>query len=130
MFGLTTQQNFAFFIQVPGFTPDHAEVDFEQLYTQDEIRELTIEEFRDSLGELPGYTANSEGEPNGLPVNVVIVANGIDVLRALLRAGWYESTAGSSVNTDFRARGLLPIRSRPGRCFQDINATIVWTATR
>ena len=100
LFGLTTQQNFAFFIQVPGFTPDHSKVDFEQLYTQDEVREMTIETFRDSLGELPGYTANSEGEPNGLPVNVVIVANGIDVLRALLRADWYESTAGSSVKTD------------------------------
>ena len=99
LFGLTTQQNFAFFIQVPGFTPDHATVDFEQLYTQDEVREMTIEAFRDSLGELPGYTANSEGEPNGLPVNVVIVANGIDVLRTLLRAGWYESTVGSSVKT-------------------------------
>ena len=100
LFGLETQQNFAFFIQVPGFLPDHATVDFEQLYTEDEVREMTIEAFRDSLGELPGYTANSEGEPNGLPVNVVIVANGIDVLRALLRAGWYESTAGSSVKTD------------------------------
>ena len=31
LFGLTTQQNFAFFIQVPGFTPDHSTVDFEQL---------------------------------------------------------------------------------------------------
>ena len=99
LFGLTTQQNFAFFIQVPGFTPDHATVNFEQLYTQDEVREMTIETFRDSLGELPGYTANSEGKPNGLPVNVVIVANGIDVLRTLLRADWYESTVGSSVKT-------------------------------
>ena len=100
LFGLTTQQNFAFFIQVPGFKPDHAEVDFEQLYTQDEIHELTTEGFRGSLDQLPGNTANSDGEPNGLPVNVVIVANGIDVLRALLRAGWYESTVGSSLKTD------------------------------
>ena len=100
LFGLETMQNFAFFIQVPGFLPDHAKVDFRQLYTQDEIRELSTEEFRDSVGELPDYTANSDGEPSGLPVNVVIVGNGIDVLRALLRAGWYESIAGSSLKTN------------------------------
>ncbi len=41
LFGVETMQNFAFFIQVPGFKPDHAEVDFKQLYSQDEIRELT-----------------------------------------------------------------------------------------
>lgn len=96
LFGVETMQNFAFFIEVPGFLPDHAKVDFKQLYSQDEFRELTTEEFRDSLGELPSYTANSDGEPGGLPVNVVVVGNGIDVLRALLRAGWYESTFSSS----------------------------------
>ena len=63
LFGATTKQNFAFFIEVPGFKPDHAEVDFKSLYSQEEFRELTTIEFRDSLGELPGYTANEEGEP-------------------------------------------------------------------
>ncbi|MGB7453774.1 MAG: LssY C-terminal domain-containing protein [Lysobacterales bacterium] len=99
LFGAKTMQNFAFFIQVPGFVPDHAEVDFKQLYTRNDIRELTTEEFRDSMGELSRFTTNKDGEPNGLPVNVVIVGNGIDVLRALLRAGWYESIAASSDKT-------------------------------
>jgi len=99
LFGVETMQNFAFFIQVPGFVPDHSEVDFKQLYSREEIRELTTEEFRDSLDELSIYTANKDGEPSGLPVNIVIVGNGIDVLRALLRAGWYESTVSSSSKT-------------------------------
>ena len=102
LFGATTQQNFAFFIEVPGFKPDHAEVDFEHLYSQDEFRELTTEEFRETLNELPGYTANEHGEPSGLPVNAIIIGNGIDVLRALLRAGWYESIITDANNFDYR----------------------------
>jgi len=96
LFGVETMQNFAFFVQVPGFKPDHAEVDFKKLYTQDVVRDFTTKEFREAVREMPVYTANNNGEPNGLPVNVVIVANGIDVLRALLRAGWYESLASST----------------------------------
>jgi len=99
LFGVDTIQNFAFFIQVPGFVPDHAEVNFEQLYAAGEIRELSSEEFRDFLPGLSVYTTNKDGDPGGLPVNVAIVANGIDVLRALLRAGWYESIAASSNET-------------------------------
>jgi len=95
LFGATTLQNFAFFIQVPGFLPDHAEVDFEQLYSQDEVRDLSIDEFGRELEKLPVYTTDADGQANGLPVNVVIVGNGLDVLRALLRAGWYESPAAA-----------------------------------
>lgn len=135
LFGTTTRQNFAFFIQVPGFKPDHAEVDFEQLYTQDEIRELTTEGFRDSLGELPGYTANSDGGPDGLPVNAVIVGKGIDVLRALLRAGWYESTVGSSLKTDSGQATYYLYGRKPDAVFRiqrnnsvDRNELRVWLA--
>ena len=99
LFGLTTMQNFAFFIEVPGFLPDHSEVSFDELYTPEEIRELGTEEFRTVLNDLPRYTSDATGQSAGLPVNVVIVAKGIDVLRALLRAGWYESTIGSSGKT-------------------------------
>jgi len=99
LFGMTARQNFAFFIQVPGFLPDHAEVDFDQLYTKDEIRDLNTGEFRDVLIDVPRHSVDAQGRTNGLPVNAVIVANGLDMLRALLRAGWYESTVGSSDNT-------------------------------
>ena len=137
LFGLTTQQNFAFFIQVPGFKPDHATVDFEQLYTQDKVRVLTTEDFRDSLSELPGYTANSDGKPNGLPVNVVIVADGIDVLRALLRADWYESTVGSSVETSSGQGAYYLYGRKPDAVFRiqrnnsvDRNELRLWLAPR
>ena len=99
LFGLTTQQNFAFFIQVPGFLPDHAEVRFEQLYTGDEFLNVSAEELRSVLKDLPLYTTDAGDQAQGLPVNVVLVGKGRDVLRALLRAGWYESPAGSTKTT-------------------------------
>ncbi|MDX2428004.1 MAG: LssY C-terminal domain-containing protein [Xanthomonadales bacterium] len=135
LFGVETMQNFAFFIQVPGFKPDHAEIDFKQLYTRDETRELTTEEFRDSMGELSIYTANKDAEPSGLPVNVVIVGNGIDVLRALLRAGWYESIAASSDKTGSGQETYYLYGRKPDAVFRfqrknsvDRNELRVWLA--
>jgi len=135
LFGATTKQNFAFFIEVPGFKPDHAEVDFKSLYSQEEFRELTTVEFRDSLGELPGYTANEEGEPSGLPVNAVIVGNGIDVLRALLRAGWHETTVADTNKTDYRQMTYYLYGRKPDAVFRyqrknsvDRNELRLWLA--
>ena len=135
LFGATTKQNFAFFIEVPGFKPDHAEVDFKSLYSQEEFRELTTVEFRDSLGELPGYTANEEGEPSGLPVNAVIVGNGIDVLRALLRAGWHETTVADTNKPDYRQATYYLYGRKPDAVFRyqrknsvDRNELRLWLA--
>ena len=135
LFGVETVQNFAFFIQVPGFKPDHAEVDFKQLYSPDAIRELTTEDFRDSMGELSRFTANNDGESNGLPVNVVIVGNGIDVLRALLRAGWYESIAASPGKTGSGQETYYLYGRKPDAVFRfqrknsvDRNELRVWLA--
>jgi len=94
LFGGHTQQNFAFFIKVPGFVPDHAEVDFKNLYTPVEQQDLDADDLRAELSELACCTHNEEGEPSGLPINLVIIGNGRDVLRAMLRAGWYETQAG------------------------------------
>ena len=135
LLGVETMQNFAFFIQVPGFKPDHAEIDFKQLYTRDETRELTTEEFRYSMGELSIYTANKDSEPSGLPVNVVIVGNGIDVLRALLRAGWYESITASSSKTGSGQETYYLYGRKPDAVFRfqrknsdDRNELRVWLA--
>ncbi|MDX2417777.1 MAG: LssY C-terminal domain-containing protein [Xanthomonadales bacterium] len=135
LFGVETMQNFAFFIQVPGFKPDHSEVDFKQLYTRDETRELTTEEFRNSQGELSDYTANKDGESNGLPVNVIIVGNGIDILRALLRAAWYESITASSDKTGSGQETYYLYGRKPDAVFRfqrnksdDRNELRVWLA--
>ncbi len=83
--------SFAFFLDVPGFVPDHAEVDFHALYELSEVRDFDVSGFREMLASLPCCTSNHEGKLNGLPVAVVLVGQGKDILRALLRAGWYET---------------------------------------
>ena len=84
-------EHFTFFIEVPGFKPDHAEVDFRNLYDPDEIHDVDIEGFRSLLTELPCCTSNKEGAGQGQPINIVLVAPGRELLQALLRAEWNES---------------------------------------
>ncbi len=79
LFGLESGQNFAFFVKDPGFVPDHAEVDFQGLYANDEIRDLSTEEFRSTLVDLATNTTDANGQANGLPVNAMIVGKGLDV---------------------------------------------------
>jgi hypothetical protein len=84
-------ENFAFFIQVPGFVPDHQNIDFDTLYERSQIQDYDIAGMRAGLAGLPGFSTDQSGEQQGLPLGIILVAQGIDVLKALLRAGWYES---------------------------------------
>jgi len=91
LFGVDADYSFVFFVTVPGFIPDHAEIDFETLYKPEEIHNYKLAEFRDGLAELPFRTTDQSEQRSGLPIGSVIVGEGVDVLKALLRAGWYES---------------------------------------
>jgi len=82
---------FTFFLPVPGFSPDHAEVDFQALYAPEEVADVDSDGLRDLLDRLPCCTVDRSGERRGRPVNLFFVAEGRDLLRALLRAGWSES---------------------------------------
>jgi hypothetical protein len=91
LFGATTDRSFIFFVDVPGRLPDHANVDFEALYSDDELRSYAQSDLREALAALPCCTSNRTGGGMGLPYNIVLIARGSDVLHALLRAGWYET---------------------------------------
>jgi hypothetical protein len=92
--------SFAFLLEVPGFVPDHAEVDFDDLYQPSELRDFDAAGFRSFLSGFPCCTSNHVGQPNGLPVAVVLVGHGNEIQQALLRAGWYE-TEWTSLRTGF-----------------------------
>ncbi len=85
-------EEFTFFVKVPGFVPDHAEIDFDGLYNEDEVLDISQGEVDDMLKTLPCCTTNRGGDGRGMPANVVLVGTGIGVLRALLRAGWTENS--------------------------------------
>lgn len=82
--------HFSFFVDVPGFEPDHASIDFATLYAEDEVRRVDGDALRDELGAISCCTVDASGEDQGLPINAVLVGSGPDVLQALLRAGWVE----------------------------------------
>lgn len=83
--------SFAFFLDVPGFKPDHARIEFANLYADEEVQRVDLEGLRTVLSTMGCCTRSFADEPNGLPVAVAMVGTGTDILRALLRAGWYES---------------------------------------
>ena len=85
-------EQFTFFLEVPGFVPDHAGVDFEGLYEASAIRELDSDGLRSALLEMPCCTTNRDGSGQGQPLNIVLVTEGAGILQSLLRAGWSETS--------------------------------------
>jgi len=93
LFSSGTDHSFAFFVTVPGFVPDHAEVDFASLYAPSERIDLDQDGLRNALLEQAPLTSDQSGQQQGMPLGLAIVGDGIDVLKALLRAGWFESSS-------------------------------------
>ena len=91
LFSSGSDYTFAFFLSTPGFVADHAEIDFVSIYPPEEIIDTDLDGARKALLEGPLASTDQTGQLDGRPLNVVIVADGIDVLKAVLRAGWYES---------------------------------------
>jgi hypothetical protein len=58
--------SFTFFIAVPGFVPDHAEVDFLNLYTADDLQNLDEPRFRKALADLDCCSTDATGEKPGV----------------------------------------------------------------
>ncbi len=96
--GEAPNEHFTFFINVPGFEPDHASVDFESLYASEEIADYSVDEFRQALADWPCCTTNHDGSLEGRPYLVFFVAHGKDLLQALLRAEWQETSLSSDPN--------------------------------
>jgi len=90
--GQGEDHSFAFFLNVPGFISDHAKVDFASLYQPSEIQDFGPDEFRATLADLPCCSVDRSGQQLGLPLGAIAIGTGQDVLRALLRSGWYETS--------------------------------------
>lgn len=98
---------FTFFVDVPGFVADHAEVDFEGLYTEEEIEDFDTPGFRAALEGLAFSATDQTGEQPGLPVNIIFVNYGQDLLQALLRADWSETSHEKEASYLSRAQHLF-----------------------
>jgi hypothetical protein len=98
---VTTKQinNFAFFVQIPGMRLDYRMVDFDSLFSKEEIVDLDEAELRSALEKLPCCTTNQEGTDFGDPLNLVIIGDFIDLAATFSRRGWLpaEETYSTAV---------------------------------
>jgi hypothetical protein len=98
-------RNFTFFIPVPGIKVDHQNIDWENLYAEDEIIDYDEAGLRSALENLPCCTTNKKGTDQGDPLNIVVIGDLDDVYYAFIRAGWDET------ETIYRASLFKTIRS-------------------
>ncbi len=94
-------RTFTFFIPVPGLRVDHREVDWESLYSKNEIVSYNEAGLRKVLEDLPCCVTNQDGTKQGDPLNLVIIGKGKDVHHALIRSGWHETATVSEPDTPF-----------------------------
>jgi hypothetical protein len=83
---------FTFFVQVPGLAVDHSEVDFEKLYTEEQIVNFTDPlAFVAALEQLPCCVVDAKAENNGDPLNLVMIGKPDELFYAFIRSGWDET---------------------------------------
>jgi hypothetical protein len=90
LYGLNRLERFIFYFEVPGVQTDYKTVDFDSLYSEDEIVDYQDEgELRAALENLPCCTTNKDGSGRaGDPLNFVFIGDAEDILSALIRRRW------------------------------------------
>jgi len=90
---------FSFYIPIPGIKADYHEVDFDALYSQDEIADLDENQLRAELEDLPCCATNEDGTKDGDPLNLILIGTREDISTAFVRRGWLpaEQTHGKAV---------------------------------
>jgi len=85
-------RSFTFFISVPGLRVSHQDVDFENLYSKEEMVSYDDEEsLRKALENLPCCSTNEDGTKKADPLNIVFVSSGEALHRVLIHRGWNET---------------------------------------
>lgn len=92
---LYSQENdhvrFTFFVPVPGLRMDHQNVDFGNLYPEEEIQDLDRSALIKALGQLPCCTTDKAAKGSGDPLNLIVIGTPNDVYYSFMRAGWDET---------------------------------------
>lgn len=89
--GREEQYRLSFFVPVPGLRVDHHTIAWDELYAEDEFKDVDLEGLTTEIEALPCCVTDKKGENNGDPLNIVIVGEGQDVFYAFMRADWDET---------------------------------------
>jgi hypothetical protein len=85
-------RTFTFFISVSGLRVSHQDVDWENLYSKEELVSLDDEvSLRKALENLPCCSTNKDGTKKADPLNIVLVSTGEALHHFLIRSGWNET---------------------------------------
>ncbi len=80
---------FHFALPIPGREYAVQRVDFAGLYPPEQVEELTLEQLRARLQQLPCCVKDKAGEHEGDPLNLVIIGDGIAPIFPFASRGWH-----------------------------------------
>ena len=78
-----------FMVNIPGMQADYEEVDLEDFYTKEDIRDVNEDELRAALEAMPCCGTTKDGRGVEDPLNFVLVGTAEDVLPNFVRTGWH-----------------------------------------
>ena len=87
----STHYRMSFFVPVPGLRLDHYRIRWQNLYAEDEIREIDLEGLVEYMEDFPCCVTDEDGRNQGDPLNLVLVHDVKDLYYAFMRAGWDET---------------------------------------
>jgi hypothetical protein len=105
-------KTFTFFIEVPGLKADHRNVEFEKLYPAGQLVTHDEAGFKTALESMPCCTTDEEGSEQLAPLNLILVGEGEDLLRVLIRSGWNETAADLQSFSQQKISSEIPRGSR------------------
>ncbi len=82
-------KEFSFILDIPGLKADFEEVDFENLYTDDEIVEVNLRGLREALETLPCCVLGGDRKTDGDPLNLAVIGNPGRLIVPFLHRGWH-----------------------------------------
>jgi len=92
VFSFGASRHFTFLLRVPGFVPDYARLDINEIYAAGDIAKHSLDDLPAALRDLPCCSTDARGQESGEPINIVLVGKGEELLRGLLRSGWRETS--------------------------------------
>lgn len=107
LMGPDGSKRFNLFAPVPGARLDHHELEPEELYAPEEIRDLQRDALYQALAAIPCCTTNRDGDRNGDPANLVVIGDFDELLQAFTRARWDETELIDVTSSLRTARSFL-----------------------
>lgn len=92
-------ETFTFFVPVPGLNIDHYNVDWKNIYAEDEWVDLEKDQLIEIVEQMTCCVTDKKGEGSGDPLNLVVIGHPADIYTAFIRAGWDETETVTKTST-------------------------------